>query len=96
MQHIEIEDRTVVHTVQQYVELNWLIKKLKGKLPVSELFCLNPNNNAWDLMRYDDKGNMIFRCNSNNNWVKNIYDENGNHIAYLDSGGEVIYYSSKQ
>ncbi len=40
--------------------------------------------------------NMIFRCNSNNNWVKNIYDENGNHIAYLDSGGEVIYYSSKQ
>ena len=56
----------------------------------NEIYDENPNG-FWMKHEYDDKGNEIYRENSDG-WVKTEYNDNGNEIYSEDSDGYWVKY----
>ena len=67
-----------------FVDLNWLIDKLKGKLKINKLTYKN-SDEYWREYTYDKNNNVLTYKDSKGYWKKVTYDENGNLLTYETS-----------
>jgi len=67
-------------------DINWLINKLKGKLPVSKLTFKNSSGYTMEYT-YDERGNKLTFKNSTGYAEEYTYDERGNKLTFKNSNG---------